>query len=67
MVYQGYQAQIEYDPVDRVFVGHIIAIRDIVGFHGENVELVEAAFRDAVEHYIVVSDKLDKITRGLQR
>jgi predicted HicB family RNase H-like nuclease len=34
MTYNNYVARIEFDDEDRVFVGHIVGCRDIVGFHG---------------------------------
>jgi predicted HicB family RNase H-like nuclease len=37
MTYKGYAARVEFDAEDHIFVGHIIGIRDIVGFHGETV------------------------------
>ena len=52
MTYQGYAAQIEYSDEDACFVGHIAGIRDIVGFHGESVVELRAAFEDAVEDYL---------------
>jgi predicted HicB family RNase H-like nuclease len=58
MTYQNYSAKVEYDPVDKIFVGHIIGIRDIVGFHGSTVEELEAAFHDAVDHYLEVCEKI---------
>jgi predicted HicB family RNase H-like nuclease len=54
MTYQGYTAKIEYDPFDKIFVGHIVGIRDIVSFHGSTVDELEAAFTEAVEHYLAV-------------
>ena len=41
MNYKGYFAKVEFDVEDRIFVGHIIGIRDVVGFHGESVEELE--------------------------
>ena len=58
MTYQSYSAKVEYDPVDRIFVGHILGIRDIVGFHGSTVEELEAAFHEAVHHYLEVCEKI---------
>lgn len=58
MTYQNYSAKVEYDPVDKIFVGHIIGIRDIVGFHGSTVEELESAFHDAVDHYLEVCEKI---------
>jgi predicted HicB family RNase H-like nuclease len=58
MSYKNYTAKIEYDPTDKIFVGHIIGIRDIVGFHGETVTELEAAFQEAVHHYLEVCHKI---------
>ena len=52
MNYKGYFAKVEFDPEDHIFVGHIIGIRDIVGFHGESVEELETAFHEAVDNYL---------------
>ena len=38
MHYNGYDARVEFDADDRIFVGHIAGIRDIVGFHGGSVD-----------------------------
>lgn len=48
MKYKGYHAKIEYDPDDHIFVGRIIGLRDVVGFHGESVQELETAFAEAV-------------------
>ena len=58
MIYQNYLARVEYDPADKIFVGHIVGIRDIVGFHGSTVEELESAFHEAVEHYLEVCGKI---------
>jgi predicted HicB family RNase H-like nuclease len=52
MKYKGYHAKVEYDPDDHIFVGHIIGIRDIVGFHGDSVQAIESAFAEAVDNYL---------------
>jgi len=52
MQYKGYAARIEYSDEDKCFVGHIAGIRDIVGFHGESVESLYAAFEEAVDDYL---------------
>ena len=41
MTYKGYAARVEFDAKDRIFVGNIIGLRDIVGFHGETVNELE--------------------------
>ena len=52
MIYNGYSARIEFDEEDRIFVGHLAGIRDIVGFHGSSVNELEAAFHEAVDDYL---------------
>ncbi len=60
MNYRGYLARIEFDAADRVFVGHIAGINDVIGFHGESVSELENAFRDAVDDYINACAKIGK-------
>ena len=52
MFYKGYSARIDFDDEDRIFVGHLAGIRDIVGFHGSSVDDLEAAFHEAVDDYL---------------
>jgi len=58
MIYQNYSAKVEYDSIDKIFVGHIVGIRDIVSFHGSTVEELESAFHEAVDHYLEVCEKI---------
>ncbi len=58
MTYQNYSAKIEYDSIDKIFVGHIIGIQDIVSFHGNTVAELELAFRESVQHYLEVCEKI---------
>lgn len=60
MNYKGYFARVEFDPDDRIFVGHIVGIRDVVGFHGSSVEELETAFKEAVENYLVACQELNQ-------
>jgi predicted HicB family RNase H-like nuclease len=52
MIYKGYAARIEYSDEDGCFIGHIAGIKDIVGFHGESVAELRAAFEEAVDDYL---------------
>ena len=56
MKHKGYVARIEYDEEDRIFVGHLAGIKDIVGFHGTTVDDLEAAFHESVDNYIAISE-----------
>jgi predicted HicB family RNase H-like nuclease len=58
MLYKGYHARIEFDDEDRIFVGHLAGIRDIVGFHGSSVAELESAFHEAVDDYLAHCAKL---------
>jgi len=52
MEYKGYRARIEFDEEDKIFVGRILVIRDVIGFHASNVKELEKAFRKAVDDYL---------------
>ena len=58
MNYRGYFANVEFDAEDHIFIGHIIGIRDVVGFHGEAVTELESAFREAVDNYLASCKEL---------
>lgn len=60
MMDKGYIARIEYSEEDGCFVGHIAGIRDVIGFHGESVSELRAAFADAVEDYLETCEKLGR-------
>ena len=57
MKYKNYIARIEYDEVDRIFVGHLAGIKDIVGFHGSTVDELEQAFRESVDNYLAICEE----------
>ena len=48
MTYNDYHARIEYDSRDRIFVGHLVGIDAIVGFHGATADELERAFQESV-------------------
>jgi len=58
MTYKGYTARIEFDAEDRIFFGRLAGIRDIVTFHGETVDELEGAFKEAVDDYLATCAKL---------
>lgn len=58
MTYKDFAARVEYSEEDGCFVGHIAGIRDIVGFHGETVAELRAAFKEAVDDYLATCKKL---------
>ena len=60
MTYNGYHARIEYDAEDEVFFGTIAGISDVIGFHGDSVTELKAAFREAVDDYLETCRKIGK-------
>ncbi|MBT7039214.1 MAG: type II toxin-antitoxin system HicB family antitoxin [Bacteroidetes bacterium] len=58
--YKEYFAKVEFDAEDRIFVGHVIGIRDVVGFHGKSVEELETSFQEAIDDYIDACKKLSQ-------
>jgi predicted HicB family RNase H-like nuclease len=59
MEYKGFTARIEFDADDRIFIGHLAGIQDIVGFHGPSVADLETAFHEAVDDYLSASMMLN--------
>ena len=51
---------IEYSEEDGCFVGHIVGINDVVGFHGASVSKLRAAFEEAVDDYMETYSKLGR-------
>ena len=60
MKHRGYSAQIEYSDEDQCFIGHIACIKDVVGFHGESVSELRAAFEEAVDDYLETCARLNR-------
>lgn len=60
MTHKGYAARVEYSEEDACFVGHIAGIRDVIGFHGESVAELRAAFAEAVDDYLATCEKLGR-------
>lgn len=60
MTYKNFAARVEYSEEDGCFVGHIAGIRDVIGFHGETVTELRAAFNEAVDDYLVTCKKLEQ-------
>ncbi len=58
MEYKGFAARVEYSEADGCIIGHVAGIRDVIGFHGESVAELRAAFEDAVDDYLATCEKL---------
>jgi predicted HicB family RNase H-like nuclease len=60
MSYKGYLARIEYSDEDGCLVGHLAGITDTVGFHGESVAEMRAAFEQAVDDYLATCRRVGR-------
>ena len=58
MFYKGYTASMVFDAEDKVIVGRVQDIDDIISFHGESVLEFESNFHAAVEDYLTASKEL---------
>ena len=58
MTYKGYTTSMEFDADDRILVGRVLHIDDIISFHGESVAEFEAAFEESVDGYVASCEKL---------
>ena len=58
MTYRGYTARMDFDAEDKIIVGRVIDIDDIITFHGSSVAEFEAAFNVAVDSYILACEQL---------
>ena len=52
MSYQGYNARVEFDERDNIFVGRVLGLRSIISFHGETVGELRSEFENAVDDYL---------------
>ncbi|CAN5131082.1 type II toxin-antitoxin system HicB family antitoxin [soil metagenome] len=66
--YKGYTASLHFDTEDKIIVGRVLDIQDIISFHGESVTEFEAHFHAAIDDYIAacaaLSSKPDKPASG---
>lgn len=60
MTYKGFSARIEYSDEDACFIGRVAGIQDVVGFHGQSVAKLKAAFKEAVDDYLETCARLGK-------
>lgn len=58
--HNGYQARVDFDADDRIFIGRIVGIDDIVTFHANTVDGLLEAFKESLEDYIETCAKVGK-------
>ena len=58
IAYKGYTASMVFDTEDKIIVGRVVDIDDIISFHGESVAEFEFNFHAAIEDYLAASQAL---------
>ena len=58
MSYKGYTASMVYDTEDKIAVGRVQDVDDIISFHGESVAEFESNFHAAIDHYLAAVEEL---------
>ena len=58
MTYKGYTTSMSFDAEDKIIVGRVLNVDDIIAFHGESVKDFESNFHAAIEGYLAASKKL---------
>lgn len=64
MHYKGHAARVAFDAADRIFVGHIAGINDVIGFHADTVDGLEAAFHEAIDDYAATCAALSRLSQA---
>ncbi|MBI3372723.1 MAG: hypothetical protein HY017_13340 [Betaproteobacteria bacterium] len=68
MKYKGYTDRMDFDTEDKIIVGRVLDIDDIITFHGTSIAEFEEALHAAVDSYIAACEQLgqaaDKPARG---
>ncbi|MEY3709787.1 MAG: hypothetical protein RIQ67_1427 [Pseudomonadota bacterium] len=60
MNYKGFSARIEYSDEDGCFIGRVAGIQDVIGFHGQSVAKLRAAFKEAIDDYLETCARVGK-------
>ncbi len=56
--YCGYTASMTFDTEDKIIVGRVLDVDDIISFHGESVGDFESNFHMVIDDYIAACEKL---------
>ena len=57
MNYRGYTVSMAFDTDDKIIVGRVMAIDDIISFHGDSVGEFEASFHAVIDDYIAACEQ----------
>ena len=58
MSYRGYTTSMVFDAEDKIIVGRVLDVDDIISFHGESVSEFEVNFHSAIDGYLSACEQL---------
>jgi predicted HicB family RNase H-like nuclease len=58
IIYKDYTASMVFDTEDKIIVGRVLDIDDIISFHGETIPEFESNFHAAIDDYLAASQEL---------
>ncbi len=58
--YKGFTASIKFSDDDNVFVGRVLDINDIIGFHGETIDEAIKEFHGMIDFHLEVCERTYK-------
>ena len=58
MSYRGYTASMTFDGEDKIIVGRVLDVDDIISFHGDSIAEFESNFHMVVDDYITACESL---------
>lgn len=60
MTYRGYTASMEFDADDKIIVGRVQGIDDIITFHAASITEFEQSFQASIDDYILACEKINQ-------
>lgn len=60
MKYKGYEAIVEYDDEDCLFVGQVINTKDVIAFDGLTVDELKQSFHTVIDEYLKDCQAMNK-------
>jgi predicted HicB family RNase H-like nuclease len=58
MSYKGYMTSMVYDTEDKIIVGRVQDVDDIISFHGQSAAEFESNFNLAIDDYLAAAEEL---------
>ena len=61
MSFRGYTASMVFDAEDKIIVGRVLDIDDVISFHGESVSEFEVNFHAVIDDYVSACEQLGSV------